>query len=77
MIWYLKTSHGYIVMLFYKITKIIFIKNNCSDNRRKNENDVFSYYLGCSVVDLKLQLKPLSYPWERVDCANKESSSFF
>lgn len=40
MIWYLKTSHGYIVMIFYKITKIIFIKNNCSDNRRKNENDM-------------------------------------
>lgn len=28
-------------------------------------------------MDLKLQLKPLSYPWERIDCANKESDSFF
>lgn len=28
-------------------------------------------------MGLKLQLKPLSYPWEKVDCAKKESNSFF
>lgn len=64
-------------MTFKKTLKSFFIQNNeCPDNLRRKWC-MFSYYLWCKAMGLKLQLKPLSYPWEKVDFAKKDSNSFF